>query len=122
MARMSAGRAVPDPAGAVAVEAWTTSAATEPFRYRYFDGPRRTFNGNESGGSHEGEVAIRGMQIENASTERWITLTVRHAPGEVADPDVRIDGIEPGQARELGRLLIETADEAEQDNATDDYR
>lgn len=111
---------VMDPAGALAVGEWTTVLGPGPeAQIRYFVGRRGTFNGDESGGPHEGEVCIRGLQTERGSTERWISLEVRHTSG---GPDVRIDGIEPGQARELGRLLIDSADQAEQDNATDDYR
>jgi hypothetical protein len=111
---------VMDPTGALAVGEWTTVLGPGPeAQIRYFVGRRRFLSGDESGGPHEGEVCIRGLQTERGSTERWITVEVRHTSG---GPDVRIDGIEPGQAREWGRLFIESADEAELDQATDEDR
>jgi hypothetical protein len=113
-------RLISDPAGALAIGEWTTVLGPAPeAEIRYFVGRRRFLSGDESGGPHEGQVCIRGLQTERGSTERWITVEVRHTAG---GPDVRIDGVEPGQARELGRALIQSADEAERDQATDDAR
>jgi hypothetical protein len=109
---------IAEPAGALAVEPWEKWRG-QTKHHRYFEGRRWTFDGD--GGPHEVAVSIRGVQHDDGAVERWLTFTARHTPGGDV-PDVRFDGIEPATARELGRLFIESADEAERDQATDEDR